>query len=93
MLLDITRQTPLLPQTSSAEIKRSILVEASDSASTLRNFSAPPTTGRKTERIADCLLTLFGELCLVTLVRCSATAVLVTADNNDAAASCKPGCH
>jgi hypothetical protein len=36
MLLDITRQTPLLPQTSS-EIKRSNLVEASDSASTLRN--------------------------------------------------------
>jgi hypothetical protein len=27
------------------------LVEASDSANILRNFSAPPTTGRKTERV------------------------------------------
>jgi hypothetical protein len=34
MLLDITRQTPLLPQTSS-EIKRNYLVDASDIASTL----------------------------------------------------------
>jgi hypothetical protein len=41
MLLDITRQTPLLPQTSS-ETKRNNLIDASDSARTLRNFSTPP---------------------------------------------------
>jgi hypothetical protein len=50
--LDITRQTPLLPQTSS-ETKRNNLIDASDSARTLRNFSAPPTTWRRTERISS----------------------------------------
>jgi hypothetical protein len=44
MLLDITRQTPLLPQTSS-ETKRNNLIDASDSARTLRNFSAPQQLG------------------------------------------------
>jgi hypothetical protein len=39
MLPDITRQTPLLPQTSS-ETERNNLIDASDSARTLRNFSA-----------------------------------------------------
>jgi hypothetical protein len=52
MLLDITRQTPLLPQTPS-ETKRNNLIDASDSAGTLRNFSAP---------------LLFGVCCLMSAV-------------------------
>jgi hypothetical protein len=48
--VDITRQTPLLPQTSS-KIERNNLVDASDIARTLRSCSAPPTTWRRTQRI------------------------------------------
>jgi hypothetical protein len=48
MLLDTSRQTPLLPQTLS-ETKRNNLVDASVNDNTLRNFPAPPAVAKQTE--------------------------------------------